>query len=130
MSKFDEPDHYKQEELLQIDWKPPKTGWIDTPADLRKGSYIYPGKPKHLTTLGLPNAREWAVEDIDWNLPEDWQKIVLDGMAERLTKFRSFKIFMDTCVRCGACADKCHFFLGTGDPKNSNLSQSLSNNSI
>ncbi|MDH4248600.1 MAG: (Fe-S)-binding protein, partial [Deltaproteobacteria bacterium] len=22
------------------------------------------------------------------------------------------------CVRCGACADKCHFYLGTGDPKN------------
>ena len=118
MSKFDEPDHYKQEELIQIDWKPPKSGWMDTPTDLRQGSYIYPGKPKHLETMGFPNAREWAVEDIDWNLPEDWQKIVLDGMAERLTKFRSFKIFMDTCVRCGACADKCHFFLGSGDPKN------------
>ena len=118
MSKFDEPDHYKQEELIQIDWKPPKSGWMDTPTDLRKGSYIYPGKPKHLETMGFPNAREWAVDDIDWNLPEDWQKIVLDGMAERLTKFRSFKIFMDTCVRCGACADKCHFFLGSGDPKN------------
>jgi ferredoxin len=25
---------------------------------------------------------------------------------------------MDICVRCGACADKCHFFIGTGDPKN------------
>ena len=25
---------------------------------------------------------------------------------------------MDACVRCGACADKCHFFIGTGDPKN------------
>ncbi len=118
MSKFDEPDHYKQEELIQIDWKPPKSGWMDTPTDLRKGSYIYPGKPKHLETMGFPNAREWAVDDIDWNLPEDWQKIVLDGMAERLTKFRSFKLFMDTCVRCGACADKCHFFLGSGDPKN------------
>ena len=21
-------------------------------------------------------------------------------------------------MRCGACADKCHFFLGTNDPKN------------
>ncbi|MCG6551468.1 MAG: (Fe-S)-binding protein, partial [Candidatus Magnetominusculus sp. LBB02] len=37
---------------------------------------------------------------------------------ERLEKYRSFHIFMDICVRCGACADKCHFFLGTGDPKN------------
>jgi Fe-S oxidoreductase len=25
---------------------------------------------------------------------------------------------MDICVRCGACADKCHFFIGSGDPKN------------
>ena len=25
---------------------------------------------------------------------------------------------MDICVRCGACADKCHYFLGSGDPKN------------
>ena len=39
-------------------------------------------------------------------------------MKERLERFRSFKIFMDICVRCGACADKCHFFIGTGDPKN------------
>ncbi|HZD05820.1 MAG TPA: (Fe-S)-binding protein, partial [Longimicrobiales bacterium] len=36
----------------------------------------------------------------------------------RLTRFRSFKLFMDVCVRCGACADKCHFFIGSGDPKN------------
>jgi Fe-S oxidoreductase len=25
---------------------------------------------------------------------------------------------MDSCVHCGACSDKCHYFLGTGDPKN------------
>ena len=25
---------------------------------------------------------------------------------------------MDGCVKCGACTDKCHYFLGTGDPKN------------
>jgi Fe-S oxidoreductase len=39
-------------------------------------------------------------------------------MKELLSKYRSFKLFMDICVRCGACADKCHFFLGSGDPKN------------
>ncbi len=39
-------------------------------------------------------------------------------MRERLDKFRSFRLFMDICVRCGACADKCHFYLGSGDPKN------------
>ena len=118
MSKFDEPDHYKREDLLDIDWRPPGTPWMDTPVDLKKGTYIYPGKAKNLKVLDLPNPREWAVEEPDWKLPEDWQKRVLEGMAERLTKYRSFKIFMDTCVRCGACADKCHFFLGGGDPKN------------
>ena len=118
MSSFDEPDYYEKDELLNVDWQPPPTPWMDTPVDLRKGSYIYPGKPKHLDYLGLPNAHEWAVDDLDWELPHDWQKTVLDGMAERLKKYRSFKLFMDTCVRCGACADKCHFFLGSGDPKN------------
>ncbi len=118
MSKFDEPGHYKQEDLLKIDWSPPRTGWMDTPVDMRHGTYIYPGKAKNLKVMDFPHARDWAVEDVDWQLPEGWQKTILDGMAERLTRFRSFKLFMDTCVRCGACADKCHFFLGSGDPKN------------
>ena len=39
-------------------------------------------------------------------------------MKERLEKYRSFRLFMDICVRCGACADKCHFYVGSGDPKN------------
>jgi Fe-S oxidoreductase len=118
MASFDEPEYYEKEELLDVDWQPPETPWMDAAVDLRKGTYIYPGKPKHLEYLGLNNPREWAVEDIDWKLPHDWQRIVLEGMAERLKQYRSFKLFMDTCVRCGACADKCHFFLGSGDPKN------------
>ncbi|MGD2121278.1 MAG: (Fe-S)-binding protein [Gemmatimonadota bacterium] len=118
MAKFDEASYYKQDELLKIDWNPPATTWMDTPPDIRKGTYIYPGKAKNLKILDLPNAREWAVEDEDWTLPDGWKRIVLEGMADRLVRFRSFKIFMDTCVRCGACADKCHFFLGSGDPKN------------
>ena len=114
----DEMDYYQQEDLLQVDHRPPKTGWMDTPVDLRRGSFIYPGKAKNLKILDLPNPRDWAVTDEDWKLPEDWKKTVLDGMAERLAKYRSFKIFMDCCVRCGACSDKCHFFIGGGDPKN------------
>jgi len=118
MAKPDEVEYYKQEDLLKVDYSPPATGWMDTPVDFRPGSFIYPGKAKNLKLLGLPNPREWAVTDEDWKLPDDWKKIVLDGMAERLKKYRSFKLFMDTCVRCGACADKCHFYIGGGDPKN------------
>ncbi len=118
MPNPDEMAYYKQEELLQIDTNPPETGWMDTPTDLHHGSYIYPGKAKNLKILDLPNPRDWAVEEDDWKLPEGWHKTVMDGMAERLAKYRSFKIFMDSCVRCGACSDKCHFFIGGGDPKN------------
>lgn len=118
MSKFDEAGHYRQEDLLQINWRPPKTPWLETPVDFRPGTFIYAGKAKNLKVLDLPNPRDWSVEEKDWKLPEDWKKRILDGMADRLSKYRSFKVFMDTCVRCGACADKCHFFLGSGDPKN------------
>ena len=118
MATFDEPGYYKQEELLDVDLLPPKTAWEDTPVDFRPGTFIYPGKAKNLKILDLPNARDWVVTEDDWQLQEDWQRIVLEGMAERLKRFRSFKVFMDICVRCGACADKCHFFIGSGDPKN------------
>ncbi|SPF49219.1 DsrC-trisulfide reductase [Syntrophobacter sp. SbD1] len=96
----------------------PQTGWMDTPAVFRPGNFSYPGKAKNLQALGLPNPREWSPLDEDWKLPSNWKQIILEGMRERLDKFRSFKIFMDICVRCGACADKCHFYLGSGDPKN------------
>jgi Fe-S oxidoreductase len=111
-------DELKQDELVKIDYKPPKKGWMDTPVHFRHGTYIYPAKAKNLTYLGLPNPREWSPVDEDWKLPDNWKDIILNGMKERLDKYRSFKVFMDICVRCGACADKCHFFIGGGDPKN------------
>lgn len=105
--------------FTQIDHKPPKlTGWMDTPITIRKGMYCYASNPKSVDTLSLPYARPWNPLEDDWHLPENWQQIIHEGLKERLERFRSFKIFMDICVRCGACADKCHFFLGTGDPKN------------
>ncbi len=108
------------EELLDIDWTPPARDWMDPHVDFeaRKGTWSYPAAPKNLEYLGFPNPREWSPTDEDWKLPGNWKQVVLDGMRERLAKFRSFKVFMDICVRCGACADKCHFFIGSGDPKN------------
>ncbi len=104
--------------LAKIDRKPPKTGWMDTPVDIRKGMYCYASNPKSVEYLSLPNARKWNPLEEDWKLPENWQEIIHNGFKERLERFRSIKIFMDICVRCGACADKCHFFIGTGDSKN------------
>jgi Fe-S oxidoreductase len=115
MSKKDVP---KPEDLVQISYRPPRKDWQDTPVEFSKGTYCYAAAPKHLEYLGLPNPRAWQPHDADWKLPENWKQIVLDGMKERLDKFRSFRLFMDICVRCGACADKCHFYIGSGDPKN------------
>ena len=109
----------KPDELIsRLDYKTPKTGWMDTPAVIRKGMYCYSANPKSVEYVGMPHARKWNPIDDDWLLPENWKEIVLKGLKDRLDKFRSLKIFMDICVRCGACADKCHFFLGSGDPKN------------
>ncbi len=109
----------KPEELAQIDHRPPVfKPWMDSPPEFKKGFYCYGAKGKNLAAVGMPNARDWNPAEEDWKLPEDWEDIVKDGMVDRLDKFRSFKLFMDICVRCGACADKCHFFIGSGDPKN------------
>lgn len=51
-------------------------------------------------------------------LVEDWQAKAIEKMGELLGKYRSLQVYMDACVHCGACADKCHYFLGTADPKN------------
>src|SRR3972149_8878720 len=107
-----------QEELSKIDYKPPKTSWMDTPAEFKKGTFCWGAKEKSLKTISLPNARPWSVAEEDWKLPENWKEIFLEGLKERLSKYRSFQLFLDICVRCGACADKCHYFIGGGDPKN------------
>ncbi len=108
----------KPEDLAQVDYRPPKKGWMDPHVDFRKGTYCYSALAKNIEYLGMPNPRDWQPFDADWKLPPNWKQIILDGMKDRLEKYRSFRLFMDICVRCGACADKCHFYVGSGDPKN------------
>jgi len=108
----------KPEELVQISYEAPDRPWMDVPVEFRRGTFCYAAARKNVEYLGLPNPRDWQPTDEDWKLPANWREIILDGMKDRLEKFRSFRLFMDICVRCGACADKCHFYLGSGDPKN------------
>ena len=108
----------RPEELTAVDYRPREKSWLDPKVEFRKGTFCYSAHAKNLKYLDLPNPREWQPFDADWKLPPDWQQTILAGMKERLDHFRSFRLFMDTCVRCGACADKCHFYLGSGDPKN------------
>ncbi len=67
----------------------------------------YVAAPEFQQALGFPG-----------ELVENWQEVAIDKMAELRGKYRSFRVFLDSCVKCGACTDKCHYFLGTGDPKN------------
>jgi Fe-S oxidoreductase len=64
-------------------------------------------KGDHQTPLGYPS-----------ELVDNWQEKAIAKMGDLLTKYRSLQVYMDSCVKCGACTDKCHYFLGTGDPNN------------
>ena len=67
----------------------------------------YVAAPEHQASLGFPG-----------ELVDDWQQVAIDKLGELVSKYRSLRVFMDSCVKCGACTDKCHYYLGTSDPKN------------
>ena len=64
-------------------------------------------KPDHQEALGFPGEKV-----------ENWKEVAIDKMGDLLSRYRSFQVFMDACVKCGSCTDKCHYFIGTQDPKN------------
>ena len=51
-------------------------------------------------------------------LVENWEEKVYEKMDDLRKRYRSFQVYLDSCVKCGACTDKCHYYLGTADPKN------------
>lgn len=92
--------------------------WMDTKPVFSPGNYCYPAKAETMAKLGMPHPHDWSPAEEDWHLPDNWEEIIYKALNDRLAKYRSLKVFLDICVRCGACADKCHFYIGTGDPKN------------
>jgi Fe-S oxidoreductase len=89
---------------------PPLTAYPEIPV-IAEGSMAhsqpYVAAPEHQEALGFPG-----------ELVDDWQRIAIDKMGELVGKYRSLQVFLDACVKCGACTDKCHYYLGTADPKN------------
>jgi Fe-S oxidoreductase len=71
------------------------------------GSTPYVANDKMQQALGFPG-----------EVVDGWQEKAIGRMGELLDKYRSLKVYMDACVHCGACADKCHYFIGTQDPLN------------
>ena len=110
------------EELRKVKpWYP--SNWKEflkpvTEKDFKDGFWHYSGRPSDMEEVDLPFPRDWDPKQPDWKLPENWKEIFLKKFEELLKKNRSFKLYLDICVRCGACADKCHYYIGTGDPKN------------
>ena len=51
-------------------------------------------------------------------LVDNWQEKAIDKMGDLLGKYRSLRVYLDSCIQCGACTDKCHYYQGTKDPKN------------
>lgn len=78
---------------------------------LQKGAMAHSApfvaKEQFQTPLGYPG-----------ELVDNWKQVAIDKMGELTKKYRSLQVFLDSCVKCGACTDKCHYYLGTTDPKN------------
>jgi Fe-S oxidoreductase len=70
-------------------------------------SKCYIAQPNLQAALGFPG-----------ELVEDWHDKAIWKLGDLLKKNRALKFYLDGCVRCGACTDKCHYFMGTGDPNN------------
>jgi len=64
-------------------------------------------KPEFQEPLGFPG-----------ELADGWEEKAIAKMGELLDKYRSLRVYLDACVKCGSCTDKCHYYLGTKDPKN------------
>lgn len=71
----------------------------------QSGPFI--AKPDHQKALGYPE-----------ELVDNWKEVAIEKMGDLLGRYRSLKVYMDSCVKCGACTDKCHYYIGTSDPKN------------
>jgi len=93
------------------DFEPPELDEFTVPPDLAPGamehSQPFAATPEHQKDLGFPG-----------ELVDGWQAKAIEKFDELLKRNRSLQVYMDICVKCGACADKCHYYLGTGDPKN------------
>ena len=89
---------------------PPLKEYLEIPhvhADTMVHSKPYVAKAELQQPLGFPG-----------ELVPEWEKVAVTRLGELVSKSRALQVFLDSCVKCGACTDKCHYYLGTSDPKN------------
>ena len=78
---------------------------------------LEPGTMAHLETFKAKPEFQEAL-GFQGEMSENWKEEAVTAMADILDKYRSVRVYMDACVKCGSCTDKCHYYLGTRDPKN------------
>jgi Fe-S oxidoreductase len=89
---------------------PPLKPWPEIPPiEIGAMAHSKPflAKEEHQQRIGFPG-----------ELIDDWQQVAIDKLGELVDNSRGLRVFLDSCVKCGACTDKCHYYLGTADPKN------------
>ncbi|MFZ5632345.1 MAG: sulfate reduction electron transfer complex DsrMKJOP subunit DsrK [Bacillota bacterium] len=76
--------------------------------------------PKYKDMVQPIRATDEEMRKIHIDPTPDDQKCekALQYLDEMRKKFRSFVMAMESCVKCGACAENCHTYLGTKDPNN------------
>jgi Fe-S oxidoreductase len=95
VADFETPEMHEFSQLPKI--HPGATGGVSP----------FVAKPDHQEALGFPT-----------ELVENFEEVAINKMGDLLGKYRGFRVFLDSCVKCGACTDKCHYFLGTTDANN------------
>ena len=95
MADFDTPEYRKYRDIPKLN------------EGTMEGNGPFIAKPVHQEPLGFPG-----------ELVENWEEVAKAKMGDLLGKYRGLQVYLDSCVKCGACTDKCHYFIGTKDPKN------------
>lgn len=105
------------------DYEVPKLngkGIIEIPLvqhDTMKGSGPFVAKPEFQEAMHFPSDFEKR-EEGGFELVPNWQERALERLDDLRHRYRSLQLYLDICVKCGACTDKCHYFIGTADAKN------------
>ena len=93
------------------DFEVPRLGSFTPVPAVEEGSMAHSqpfvARPAHNESIGYPG-----------ELVDDWQSVGIARLGELVKGSRALRVYLDSCVKCGACTDKCHYFLGTGDPNN------------
>ncbi len=75
------------------------------------------GATAHYHTLESPPEINEAL-GYPGELVDNWQEKAVEVFREVLDTNKALRVFMDICVKCGSCTDKCHYFIGTHDSRN------------